>query len=98
MQATTITKALARQVATKPTCWYADGNYTLGGAMKCPCCDLRIHADLPRTHWGLNGHRKSLALMKAIRAAIVEHLLSPYDDETCPHTRCNPAHDVGRPL
>jgi hypothetical protein len=40
----------------------------------------------------------NLALVKTVRAAIVEHLINPYDDETCPHTKCWPRHDVGKPL
>jgi hypothetical protein len=97
MKVTTVTKTLARQLAAKPAAWYADGTHLLGGSMKCPCCEQQIHAELPRKFWGLNEHRKNLGLMKAIQAAIIEHLTNPYDDETCPHTKCWPRHDVGKP-
>jgi hypothetical protein len=99
MRVTTIRKTLARQLVSQIGGWFADeGNDGLGGSMACPCCGARIHADLPREHWGKPAVRKQQALIRAIRAAVVDHLIDFYEDSACPHTRCRPRHEVGQPV
>jgi len=96
VKVTTITKTLARELARKSLGWYRES--ATRGAMKCPCCRERIGADLPRSEWAATPHRMELALVRAVRVALVEHLIEPYEDATCPHTYCEPRHDVGKPL
>jgi hypothetical protein len=100
VRVTTVTKTLARGIARASLTggYFAEGDQGLRGRKPCPCCERVIYADLPREHWGKPDGRKRQALVRAIEAALVDHLTDFYDDSACPHTRCRPRHDVGHPV